>query len=308
MKVSLITTVKDAELAVEPFLASVRAQSRAPDEVVVVDGGSADGTVAALRRHPDLVLVEEHRANIAMGRNVAIKTAVHDVIAVTDGDCILHPEWLARVVAPVEDGAAVGMGFTRPAPRSFLEACVAAAHLPDAGEVDPAHFMPSARSVAFRRSAIEAVGGYPEWLDIGEDMWVDHRWRELGLDMRFVPDAVVYWHPRPDLAGLWRQFAGYAEGDARAGMYPGRHLIRAGAYAAGALAWASGRPGARAVVAAAGLWYARRPLRRAWRRLAGRPRERAAALAAVPAVMAVSDAAKLWGYVRGLTAPIRPRR
>ena len=37
------------------------------------------------------------------------------------------------------------------------------------------------RSVA---SAIEAAGGYPEWLDIGEDMWVNHRWRELGLDMR----------------------------------------------------------------------------------------------------------------------------
>ena len=31
----------------------------------------------------------------------------------------------------------------------------------------------------------------PEWLAIGEDMWVNHRWRELGLDMRFAPDAVV---------------------------------------------------------------------------------------------------------------------
>jgi len=37
-------------------------------------------------------------------------------------------------------------------------------------------------------------------LDIGEDMWVNHRWRELGMDVRFAPDAVVRWDLRPDLA------------------------------------------------------------------------------------------------------------
>ena len=46
MKVSLISTVKDCADGVDAFLASLAAQTRAPDEVVIVDGGSSDGTAA----------------------------------------------------------------------------------------------------------------------------------------------------------------------------------------------------------------------------------------------------------------------
>jgi glycosyltransferase involved in cell wall biosynthesis len=53
-KVSLITTVKDAAEEIGPFLASLAAQTRVPDEVIVVDGGSSDGTVERLRSAHDL--------------------------------------------------------------------------------------------------------------------------------------------------------------------------------------------------------------------------------------------------------------
>ena len=56
-----------------------------------------------------------------------------------------------------------------------------------AADVDEATFNPSHRLVAYRREAIDAVGGYPEWLAIGEDMWVDLRWRDLGSDMGSCP-------------------------------------------------------------------------------------------------------------------------
>ena len=116
------------------------------------------------------------------------------------------------------------MGVYEPIVTTFFEACVASVNLPlDPAEVDEATFMPSARSVAFRREAIEAVGGYPEWLPIGEDMWVDLRWRERGVAMRLAPDAVARWRPRASLAATWTQYFRYARGDARAGMHPERH-------------------------------------------------------------------------------------
>ena len=299
MKVSLVATVKDAGSTIETFLRSIRAQTLAPDEVVVVDGGSTDGTLEALEASGFVTTISDPDANIAMGRNAAIRAATHDVLAVTDADCALAPDWLERILVPLEGGADVAMGFTRPAPRSFFEVCAAAIAVPDVDEVDPSGFMPSARSVAFRRSAIEAVGGYPEWLEVGEDMYVNQRWRHSGLRMEFVPDALVWWPMRPDLPSTWRQYARYARGDAEAHMYPERHAIRAATYTLGPALWLSGRRLPRATVLAGALWHARRPMARARRMLAGRPVERAVSQVAVPALMAFTDAAKLWGYWSG---------
>jgi hypothetical protein len=166
-------------------------------------------------------------------------------------------------------------------------------------EVDPTTFDPSARSVAFRRGSIDAVGGYPEWLAIGEDMWVDRRWRELGMDMRFAPDAVVRWRLRGDLASTWRQYFRYARGDAQAGMHPERHAMRYGTYAGLWLATGSSRVWPKVLAGAGAIAYARTPVRRGWARGRDR-RERAIATVAVPALMAFTDAAKMAGYAAGL--------
>jgi glycosyltransferase involved in cell wall biosynthesis len=299
MKVSLVTTVKDAAGAIDEFLASIDRQTRTPDEVVVVDGGSTDGTVARLRRTPGITLVEERGANIARGRNLAIAVATHEVIAVTDADCVLEPEWLERLLGPLESGADVAMGFYLPIAEGFLESCMACVNLPDPEEVDEAAFAPSARSVAFRREAIEAAGGYPEWLDIGEDQVVDRRWRELGLDLRFVPDAIVRWRLRASLRETWVQYFRYARGDAIAGLYPERHALRFTVYGAALLAWGSRGRVRRAATVAAGGAYVARPIRRAMARFDD-PARRAAAVAAIPALMAFVDLAKMAGYLAGI--------
>jgi glycosyltransferase involved in cell wall biosynthesis len=300
VKVSLIATVKDGAENIEEFLGSLAAQTRPPDEIVIVDGGSHDGTVDLLRRAEHVTTVEEPGANIARGRNVAIVNAAHDVIAVTDADCVLDPDWLERLLRPIDEGADVAMGFYAPLTDGFFHECLAAVNLPlDASEVDGTTFMPSARSVAYRRQAIEAVGGYPEWLDIGEDMWVNHRWREMGLDMRFAPDAVVRWRLRPGLRATWQQYFRYARGDAQAGLYSERHALRFGVYAGLVAAMTSRRRWPKVAAAVGGLAYARTPVRRA-RTMMAEPRERAAALFLVPALMAWVDTAKMSGYAIGL--------
>lgn len=298
MKVSLIATVKDAEPRIPAFLASVRAQTRAPDEVVVVDGGSTDGTWEVLEAAPGISAIREPGAGIARGRNLAIRAAAHDVVAVSDADCVLDPMWLERLLAPIERGADVAAGFYRPLTSTAFQRWAAATSVPDREELRPG-WMPSSRSIAFRREAWEAVGGYPEWLPVGEDMWFDHRLAERGYRFELAPDAVVDWPAREGPGATWRQYAGYAEGDGLAGMYPERHAIRFATYAVAATAVATRSRWLMALSALGALAYVRRPIRRAWRRSDGAG-DRAAALLGVPATMALVDAAKMWGYVRGL--------
>jgi len=301
MKISLIATVLNADDHIGAFLASIAAQDRVPDEVIVVDGGSTDGTLQRLRDAGDTItLIEDPGANIARGRNLAIAAASHDAIAVADADCAYGPGWIAALVAPLEDGADVAMGWTEPVIGSLLDACVASLGFPLAAtEVDETSFMPSARSVAFRREAIDAVGGYPEWLPIGEDMWVNHRWRERGFAMRMAPDAVASWHPRGSLGDIWTQYVRYARGDGQAGIYPERHALRFAVYGGLLVALASRRTWPKLLAAGGAVAYARTPVARAHARLTD-PRDRAIATVVVPALLAFTDVAKMRGYVLGL--------
>lgn len=301
MKVSLVTTVLNAGGHIGPFLETVAAQTRAPDEVVVVDGGSTDGTLEELRRAEGITLIEDPGASIARGRNVAIAAAAHDVIAVSDADCLLEPDWLEHLLRPLESGADVAMGAYRPIAETFFHRCMAAVNLPDPEAWEEATFMPSGRSVAFRRDAIRAAGGYPEWLAIGEDMYVDRRWRELGMDMRLARDAVAWWRLRPDLRSTWIQYVRYARGDAIADMYPERHALRFAVYAGALFAWSSRSRVLRFGTLVGGAVYAATPLRRVMRRVDD-PIDRAKAAVAVPALMGFVDAAKMTGYVAGLWA------
>jgi glycosyltransferase involved in cell wall biosynthesis len=297
VKVTLVSTVKDAGPNIHAFLASLHAQTRQPDEVIVVDGGSTDGTLDALRDDPSITAMAEPGASISRGRNLAIERAAADVIAVTDADCELSPEWLKRLVPPIERGGAdVVAGCYRPLAQSPSQVW-ASAHIPDPEEVGPG-WMPSSRSIAFRHEAWEAAGRYPEWLEVGEDMYFDHRLVEAGCRIVHAPDAVVGWHVRPTLGATWRQYARYAEGDALGGMYVGRHVARFAAYALATVAVATRSRPLLAMTSLGATAYTAKPIARALRRLDS-PAWKVASLLGVPAMTVCIDAAKMAGYLRG---------
>src|SRR3989304_290262 len=95
MKVSLISTVLNEARSLPTLLDSIAAQTRQPDEVVICDGGSTDGTLDLLRseeRFP-LRVIERPGANISQGRNAAIEAAAGEVIASVDAGGRLRPPW-----------------------------------------------------------------------------------------------------------------------------------------------------------------------------------------------------------------------
>ena len=87
MRISVICTVLNEAAAVGRLLDGLLAQTRPPDEVIIVDGGSSDGTPAVILSYADrlpLKLQEARGANISRGRNLAVKRSSGDVIASTD--------------------------------------------------------------------------------------------------------------------------------------------------------------------------------------------------------------------------------
>jgi glycosyltransferase involved in cell wall biosynthesis len=313
MSISVVVTVRNEAETIDDLVRSLLGQTRPPEEIVFTDGGSTDQTVTRLRhwitRGAPIRLLECPGANIAAGRNRAIEAAQTDLIACTDAGVSLDPRWLERIVAPFASGADVVMGFFQSAPRNAFELALGATTLPDVDEIDPDRFIPSSRSIAFRRSAWERVAGYPEWLDYCEDVVFDLALRRAGYRFAWVPDAVVYFRPRPSVSAFFRQYYRYARGDGKANLWPRRHLIRYLTYALGPLVTLGGFWYKRFWfgLAVAAVFYLLAPYRRLVRATAASRREKVLAALLVPVLRLVGDVAKMLGYPVGVDWRARRR-
>lgn len=318
-RVSVVATVRNEVATVGALLASLERQSVADFEVVVADGGSTDGTLELLRAHrsarrdPPLRVVEAPGTNIAAGRNRAIECARGDVILVADAGVELPTGWVERLSRPLLESSELDVvgGFFASAPRNAFEFALGNTTLPLVDEVRPATFNPSSRSVAFRRSAWQAVGRYPEWLDYGEDLWFDLELRRRGQRIGFEPAACVAFRPRESLGAFFRQYFHYARGDGKARILFRRHALRYATYAVLAAVLVTRRRPLLLLAALGGLAYCRRPWLRVFRTRRRfdwlGPPELALALALVPVLRLVGDVAKMCGFPLGLLWSFRSR-
>ena len=314
--VSLVCTVLNEVNTVSDLMQSIADQTLRPREVIIVDGGSRDGTQLHVewwhgRLGCPLRLIELPGANISTGRNAGIAAARAPIVAITDVGVRLDSHWLETIIAPFADErVSMSAGFFVADPQTTFEVAMGATVLPQFDEIDPAIFLPSSRSVAVRKIAWASVGGYPEWLDYCEDVVFDLALREAGHGVAFAPDAIVRFRPRATMRAFWHQYFRYARGDGKAGLWPKRHAVRYLTYAGLLGMIAVGKRGSPAwplIIAAAG-YYLRRPYARLRPTLGALSRaQRAEAIVLVPLIRAVGDAAKLCGYPVGVTWRLRHR-
>jgi cellulose synthase/poly-beta-1,6-N-acetylglucosamine synthase-like glycosyltransferase len=261
------------------------------------------------RRGLPITLLVRPGASISSGRNLAIGEARSEIVAVTDAGVRLEPGWLAALVAPFEGPfdamgpPAVVAGFFQSDPRTPFEAALGATTLPNVEEIRPERFYPSSRSVAFTREAWESVGGYPEWLDYCEDLLFDFALEDAGYRQAWAPGAVVHFRPRPSARAFFFQYYRYARGDGKADLWRKRHAIRYATYLGLPVGLVLARrwPWLLAPMGLAVAGYVRRPYRRLIPRLPSLSwQARVVALAWVPAIRLIGDAAKMVGYPVGL--------
>jgi GT2 family glycosyltransferase len=172
--------------------------------------------------------------------------------------------------------------------------------LPAVDDVDPSTFLPSSRSVLFRRSAWERAGGYPEWLDYCEDLVFDLALKQAGCRFAFAPRAVAWFRPRGSFRAFFRQYYLYARGDGKANLWPRRHLIRYSMYALGTV-FLLRRRNSWYLLLLGGFLYTRRPYLRLFPYLTRTSvHEALFAMALVPVIRFVGDVAKMLGYPVGV--------
>ena len=308
-QVTLIATVKNEGEALRPLLDSLLDQTRWPDEIVIVDGGSTDSTVDVLQEYAEwlpLQIIHAPQANISRGRNIAIDAAQGTIITATDAGVVLSPVWLEELVKPIEeDGAQVVSGWFECDPYTDFEVVMGATVLPNLSDIEPDSFLPSSRSIAFLKTAWADAGGYPEWIDYCEDLLFDFALKEKTGTFSFAPYAIAYFRPRGSLRAFYKQYYLYARGDGKANLWPKRHLIRYATYLLGVpligrLLWEDKRIGWLLLILGV-LGYSWRPAQRLRPLTSGwRPPSRVRAFALIPIIRFVGDVAKMVGYPVGL--------
>lgn len=240
MGVTIVVTTLNEGKTIARLWQGLLEQTRLPDEIILVDGGSADGTVVITEAFQDRLPVQilvRPGCNISQGRNVGIAAASHDLIATTDGGCWPSPDWLESLVAPLLAEEAVGLvsGRVIPSASDHLSACIGHCSLAFQMQIGGATFLPTARTLAFRRSLWAQVGGFPEAMAFGEDA-------KFVLDaaaispVRVAKRALIFWEPRQTYTQVWQQFFQYADGLGRAGLSRQFHLktaLQSGGIAAG---------------------------------------------------------------------------
>ena len=218
-KVSVVVCAFNAADTIDDCLSSLTRLTYPSVEVIVVNDGSRDATASIARRHAGVRVIDTSNGGLSAARNVGLAAATGEIVAYTDADARVDPDWLTYLVQPMllSDVAGAGGPNVVPPDDPWVAQCVARA------PGGPSHVMLDDRiaehvpgcNMAFRRNALLSVDGFnPVYLRAGDDVDICWRLQARGLRIGFAPAALVWHHHRSSVKAYWQQQVGYGEGEA----------------------------------------------------------------------------------------------
>jgi len=218
-KVSVVVCSYDAERTMKSCLESLE-KLRYPDyEVIVVNDGSKDRTLEIAESFPFCRIISQINKGLSVARNVGAEHATGEIVAYTDSDCVVDPDWLTYLVAKMEAAgfhACGGPNFPPPE-----DSMVAAAVAVSPG--GPTHVLLSddvaehiaGCNMAFRRDTLLRLGGFdPVFRAAGDDIDICWRFQDAGYAIGFAPAAMVWHFRRNTIEAYIGQQKGYGKAEA----------------------------------------------------------------------------------------------
>jgi glycosyltransferase involved in cell wall biosynthesis len=223
---TLVSTVFNEKRRLAQTLSDLDNQTIHPDEIIITDAGSTDGTYEELvewgkRSASQVKILQQKGCNVAAGRNLAIRAAKNDLIVSTDFGCRFDKNWLKTITEPFSDPSVKVVGGAFGVLENDIDTLPAkAAYVMSGGyavDVKAPWFIPSSRSIAYYREVFDKIGGYCEWLTLAaDDLVYGKQIKALGYNIHTVEHKGVFWGRHKKAIGYVKEAFRYGLGDGEA--------------------------------------------------------------------------------------------
>jgi glycosyltransferase involved in cell wall biosynthesis len=218
-RVSVVVCAYNAERTMDKCLASLEHLNYPDYEVIVVNDGSRDRTLAISERYPYCRIISQENMGLSVARNVGAEAATGEVVAYTDSDCLADPDWLNYLVGTMEAKGLVACGGPNfpPPEDEFVPEAVAVS--PGA----PCHVLLDDEiaehiagcNMAFRRDVLLGIGGFdPIFRAAGDDVDICWRLQDAGHAIGYSAAATVWHFRRNTVRAYIGQQKGYGKAEA----------------------------------------------------------------------------------------------
>ncbi len=191
-------------------------------EILVVDGGSTDGTLELVRdrmRSDDrLRLLGGPNVNTPLAMELGISASGGELVAKVDGHGWINERFIEIAVRVMDEEPKVGCvgGIIEPIAATVVERAIAAARFSSLGVGGGVYTLPevaqdtdTVQCGVYRLVALEDAGGFDPDLPFGEDEELNYRVRKHGWRIRLEPAMRFRYRVRPSVRSLFRQYYRY---------------------------------------------------------------------------------------------------
>lgn len=222
--VSVIVPARNEERSIGGTLDSLRAQDYPNLQIIVIDGGSTDGTAEVVRKHiaadPRVELVDNPRQITPAALNVGVAHARGPWLVRMDAHSTVDTAYVSRAVARLREGTWGGVGGRKdgdartPAGRAIAAALGSrfgvGGSLYHHGVVEQeTDHIPFG---AYRTELVRELGGWDERLITNQDYEFDYRLRLRGERLLFDPELRIDWQSKETVGDFYRQYNRYGKG------------------------------------------------------------------------------------------------